>query len=77
MGASFKAKFRTKISKISHLQDSLGVAMLRVLTYERPAGPGVGYLRIGTAATRKVTLRAERDAVYQAMEAGRLLEKVI
>ena len=42
MGASFKAKFRTKISKISHLQDPLGVAMLRVLTYERPAGPGVG-----------------------------------
>ena len=77
MGASFKAKFRTKISKISHLQDLLGVAMLRVLTYERPVGPGIGYPQIGTAATRKVTLWAERDAVYQVMEAGRLLEKVI
>ncbi len=33
------------------------------------------YTQIGTAATRKVTLRAERDAVYQAIE--RLLEKVI
>jgi hypothetical protein len=37
----------------------------------------VCYPQIGTAATWKVTLRAERDAVYQAMEAGRLLEKVI
>jgi hypothetical protein len=37
----------------------------------------VCYPQIGTAATRKVTLWAERDAVYQAMEAGRLLEKVI
>ena len=44
---------------------------------ERPVGPGIGYPQIGTAATRKVTLRAERDAVYQAIEAGRLLEKVI
>lgn len=30
----------------------------------------VCYPQIGTAATRKVTLRAERDAVYQAMEAA-------
>jgi hypothetical protein len=37
----------------------------------------VRYPQIGTAATQKVTLRAERDAVYQAMEGGRLLEKVI
>jgi len=35
------------------------------------------YPQIGTAASRKVTLRAERDAGYQAMEVGRLLEKVI
>jgi len=35
------------------------------------------YPQIGTAATRKVTLWAERDTVYQAIEAGRLLEKVI
>jgi len=37
----------------------------------------VCYPQIGTAAARKVTLQAERDAVYQAIEAGRLLEKVI
>ena len=37
----------------------------------------VCYLQIVTAANRKVSLGAERDAVYQAMEAGRLLEKVI
>ena len=35
------------------------------------------YPQIGTAATRKVTLQAEREAAYQAMEAGRLLKKVI
>ena len=44
---------------------------------ERPAGPGVGYLRICTAVAWTIALREERDAVYQAMEAGRLLEKVI
>jgi hypothetical protein len=37
----------------------------------------VRYLRIGTAVAWTIALRAERDAVYQAMEAGRLLEKVI
>jgi len=37
----------------------------------------VCYLQIGTAAAQTIALRAERDAVYQAMEAGRLPEKVI
>ena len=37
----------------------------------------VCYPQIGTAAARTIALRAERDAVYQAIEAGRLLEKVI
>ena len=37
----------------------------------------VCYPQIGTAAARTIALRAEREAVYQAMEAGRLLEKVI
>ena len=44
---------------------------------ERPVGPGVGYFRICTAVARTITLRAERGAVYQAMETGRLLKKVI
>ena len=37
----------------------------------------VCYPQIGTAAARTIALRAERETVYQAMEAGRLLETVI
>ena len=37
----------------------------------------VRYLWIGTAVAWTIALRVERDAAYQAMEAGRLLEKVI
>lgn len=40
-------------------------------------GRVLAYLRICTAVAWTITLRAERDTVYQAMEAGRLLEKVI
>jgi len=65
----------------SPLQESLGLKMVLAKCLKDRQGRvlqnPVCYPQIGTAAARTIALQAERDAVYQAMAAGRLLEKVI